>query len=384
MIDPLALARALIRVPSVTPAGPEVFDVVERALRDAGFEVTRMTFASAGTGVENLFATRGMGRHLAFAGHLDVVPPGAADAWSSPPYAATVDGDALVGRGAQDMKGGVAAIIAATARWASDGGPGRVSLLLTGDEEGPAVDGTRPLVEWVCARHPIDAAVVGEPTSLERLGDTLKVGRRGSLSATVTICGRQGHVAYQERADSPVPALLSVGQALLAPLDEGTPVFSPSNLEIVGIEVANLAWNVIPATASLRFNVRYNDRWSPDTLRAELTQRITRAASRPVDVAWEDGVSEAFVTRDEALIEAVSDAVEEATGVRPEQSTSGGTSDARFLKDYFPVVEFGAVGDTMHQPNERTSVAELRTLASAYRAIIDRVIGGERLPPRRG
>jgi succinyl-diaminopimelate desuccinylase len=376
VIDPVGLAADLIRAESVTPAGSAVFDVVEHALASAGFAVERITFAAEGTApVENLFATRGEGRHLAFAGHVDVVPPGPAEAWTHPPFAAAVDGDTLYGRGAQDMKGAVAAMIAAAADWAASGASGRVSFLITGDEEGPAVNGTEPLVAWAAARHPFDAAIVGEPTSRERLGDTIKVGRRGSLSAIVTVTGRQGHVAYQHLAKSPVPELLAIGQALLPPLDVGNARFAPSNLEIVSVDVGNPAWNVIPARASLRFNVRFNDEWTPALLAAELERRIAAAAPEgAVSVRFEPA-TDAFLTRDEALIAAVTRAVAETTGVAPESTTGGGTSDARFIKDYCPVVEFGAVGDTMHQVDERTSVAELRRLAGAYRAIIDAVLG---------
>jgi len=375
--DPLPLARALIRAESVTPAGPAAFDVVEEALSTAGFSVERVTFAEEGTvPVENLFATRGAGRHLAFAGHVDVVPPGPPDAWTHGPFEAAVEADTLYGRGAQDMKGAVAAMIVAAADWAAEGGAGQISFLITGDEEGPSINGTRPLMEWAAERTRFDAAVVGEPTSRERLGDTIKVGRRGTLSGTVTVIGRQGHVAYQHLARNPVPTLLSVGRALLEPLDGGTGTFLPSNLEIVSIDVGNPAWNVIPARAALRFNVRFNDLWSVAGLARTLEARVAEAA-REEDalVTWEPNPGEAFLTRDEALISAVTAAVARATNVTPEATTGGGTSDARYIKDYCPVVEFGAVGDTMHQVDERTSVDELRRLAAAYRAIIDAVLG---------
>jgi len=374
--DPLPVAIDLIRAESVTPAGPAVFDVVEKALSAAGFAVERVTFAAQGTApVENLFATRGSGRHLAFAGHVDVVPPGPAEGWTRPPFGAVLEGDTLYGRGAQDMKGAVAAMIAAAADWAADGGPGRLSFLVTGDEEGPSVNGTRPLVAWAAERFPMDACIVGEPTSRTRLGDTIKIGRRGTLSGTVTVRGRQGHVAYQHLADNPVPALLAIGQALLAPLDEGTDAFEPTNLEIVSVDVGNPAWNVIPAAATLRFNVRFNDLWTSATLADALRGRIAAAAAgADATVTFEPNPGESFLTRDEALIEAVTHAVARTTNVAPEATTGGGTSDARFIKDHCPVLEFGAVGDTMHQADERTSVAELRRLAAAYRAIVDAVL----------
>ncbi|MEM9223521.1 MAG: succinyl-diaminopimelate desuccinylase [Pseudomonadota bacterium] len=376
-IDPVPLAQELIRAESVTPAGPAVFEIVERALSAAGFEVTRMTFSGNGAGsVENLFATRGSGgRHLALAGHVDVVPTGDKDAWSQDPFGAVIAGDVLMGRGAQDMKGAVAAMIAAASDWSGANEPGQVSFLITGDEEGPAINGTRPLVAWACEKHQFDACVVGEPTSRQVLGDTIKIGRRGSISGILTVNGRQGHVAYQHAAENPVPALLSIGQALLKPLDGGSEHFAPSNLEITSIDVGNKAFNVIPASVSLRFNVRINDLWTVDGLRAALTERAEQAAGgTSFELTWPDGASSAFLTRDEGLIERVTAAVETVTGVRPEATTGGGTSDARFIKNHSPVIEFGAVGSTMHQVDERTSVAELRLLARTYREIIRGVL----------
>ena len=373
-IDPVALAEALIRAESVTPAGPHVFDIVERALADAGFAVERLTFAEEGADpVENLFATRGEGRHLALAGHVDVVPPGPREAWTHDPFGAVTEGDTLYGRGAQDMKGGVAAMIAAAARWSANGGPGRLSFLITGDEEGIAINGTRPLVAFAAARHPIDAAIVGEPTSREVLGDTIKVGRRGSVSGEVRVRGVQGHVAYPEKAHNPIPALFAIGEALGEPLDAGNAHFAPSNLEIVSVDVDNPAYNVIPAAATLRFNVRANDEWTVETLKAHLAERILGAAPE-AELAWHPGASGAFRTADPALLARITAAIAAATGVTPEATTGGGTSDARFIKDHCPVVEFGAVGSTMHQIDERTSVTELRALCDAYGAIIDAVL----------
>lgn len=380
--DPVMFAKALIREESVTPAGPAVFNVLETALTDAGFEVERMTFAERGAGaVENLFATAGgEGTHLALAGHVDVVPPGEAAAWTHAPFDGAIEGDTLFGRGAQDMKGAVAAMVSAAAAWRADGGPGRVSFLITGDEEGPAINGTRPLADWCAERLPFDVSLVGEPTSRAVLGDTIKVGRRGSLSCVVTVSGVQGHVAYQHKALNPIPALLAIGTALNAPIDDGSAEFAPSNLEIASIDVGNPAFNVIPAEATLRFNVRFNDHWSMGSLKEMLALRIegvvgTEGQNGPrVAIEWQDGASDVFLTRNDDLIERVQAAVEATTGVRPEATTGGGTSDARFLKDHGPVVEFGAVGSTMHQVNERTSISELRTLAAAYRAIIERVL----------
>lgn len=375
MVDPISLAKALIAAESVTPAAGEVFDVAERALAQAGFTVTRITFQAEGTpAVENLYATRGSGRHLAFAGHLDVVPPGPLEDWDTPPFDPAIDGDTLSGRGAVDMKGGVAAMIAAGADWAQSGAEGQVSFVITGDEEGPAVNGTLPLMQWCAERTRFDGCIVGEPTSRTRLGDTIKVGRRGSLSGTVVVGGRQGHVAYQHAAHNPVPECLAIGAALNASLDDGTDEFAPSNLEIVSVDVGNTAWNVIPPSIALRFNVRFNDIWTVESLQAELSARIKAAApDADATISFLPSFG-AFLTRDTALIEAVSDAVEASTGVRPEATTGGGTSDARFIKDFCPVVEFGDVGTTMHQVNERTSIAQLRALTTAYRTIIDRVL----------
>ncbi len=373
-VDPVALTQALIRAESVTPAAPAVFDIVERALAEAGFVVERLVFAEDGAApVENLFATKGEGRHLALAGHVDVVPPGPREAWTHDPFAATIEGDTLYGRGAQDMKGGIAAMIAAAAAWSAKDGPGRLSFLITGDEEGVAINGTRPLVAWCAARHPIDAAIVGEPTSREVLGDTIKVGRRGSISGEVRVKGVQGHVAYPEKADNPIPALFAIGEALLVPLDEGNAHFAPSNLEIVSVDVGNPAYNVIPAAATLRFNVRANDEWTTASLQALLTERI-HAVAPEAEIVWQPGASAAFRTNDPALLQRIEAAVAAATGRTPEATTGGGTSDARFIKDHCPVVEFGAVGSTMHQIDERTSVSELRALADAYGAIIDAVL----------
>ncbi|MEM8552180.1 MAG: succinyl-diaminopimelate desuccinylase [Pseudomonadota bacterium] len=375
--DPVELASALIRAESVTPAGPEAFDICERALSAAGFAVERMVFAEREAApVENLYATAGNdGRHIALAGHVDVVPPGPDGNWSHPPFSAAVDGDTLYGRGAQDMKGAVAAMICAAAMHLQSGGTGRISLLITGDEEGPAINGTRPLARWCSERTTFDAALVGEPTSREVLGDTIKIGRRGSLTGAITVHGRQGHVAYQHLADNPVPALLACGQALLEPLDLGSDDFAPSNLEITTIDVGNPAHNVIPGEAMLRFNVRFNDRWTLAKLKDALAARVRRAAATAdVTISWQAGESDVFLTRDDDVIEKVSAAVQEATGVLPEATTGGGTSDARFLKDYCPVIEFGAVGSTMHQVDERTSVTELRRLTEAYRAIIARLL----------
>ncbi|MEM6848105.1 MAG: succinyl-diaminopimelate desuccinylase [Pseudomonadota bacterium] len=369
-----ALARDLIAVRSVTPAPANAFAPLASALGSAGFTVERHTFGPAGAAVENLFAFHkaGDGPHLGLAGHMDVVPPGDESAWGVPPFEARVVDGVLHGRGAQDMKGGVAAMACAAMDWARVATRGTVSLIVTGDEEGPAKHGTKPLVAAIHERFPLDGCVVGEPTSVSQLGDTMKVGRRGSLSATVTVTGKQGHVAYQHRALNPVPTALSVGQALLAPLDEGSASFLPTNLEIVSIDVGNAAWNIIPAEVTIRFNVRFNDLWTAERLRAELSYRVAGASARgAVEVTFEPA-NDCFLTDDPHLRDAVMDAVAEVTGVRPDANTGGGTSDARFIKDHCPVVEFGGVGDLLHQMDERVSLVELERLTQCYRAIIDR------------
>ncbi|MQT12606.1 succinyl-diaminopimelate desuccinylase [Segnochrobactrum spirostomi] len=383
----IAIARTLITCPSVTPAGAEAFDAVEALLRPAGFAVERPVFTEDGTpAVENLFAKLGTGGpHLTFAGHLDVVPPGETARWTHGPFAAEIAGDDLIGRGAVDMKGAVAAFIAAALDYAEAHGgvhggvlPGTISFLLTGDEEGPSINGTVKLLDWCRARgERFDAALVGEPTNAATLGDTIKIGRRGSLSGTVTVRGVQGHVAYPERADNPIPALVRLLPALLdPPLDAGTPHFAPSNLELVSVDVGNPSWNVIPAEAQARFNIRYNDLWTPETLAAELARRLATAAAAaglPVPaLAFERVSGGVFLTApDGRLVEALTAAVGEITGVTPELGTGGGTSDARFIKDYCPVVEFGLVGTTMHQIDERVPLAELGALARLYRRFLD-------------
>ncbi|HEX2258009.1 MAG TPA: succinyl-diaminopimelate desuccinylase [Afifellaceae bacterium] len=386
--DPEELLRALVRAPSVTPDVGAALDMLEAALRPAGFEVHRPVFSAPDTpDVENLFAAIGSGEpHLTFAGHVDVVPPGPAEAWRYDPFGGEVEDGTLYGRGAVDMKGGVAAMAAAALGFVARRGPdfgGRLSLLITGDEEGPAVNGTAKLLEWAVARgERFDAALVGEPTSSRALGDQIKVGRRGSFSATLFVEGRQGHAAYPHLAENPVRGLVTLLAALLAkPLDEGSEAFEPSTLEIVSVDVGNPAWNVIPGRATARLNSRYNDLWTGQRLREELERRLAAAAEdrrlRPGadwPVRWrlveEPSPSDVFLTRDDKLIAAVTDAVERVTGRRPQLSTGGGTSDARFIKDYCPVVELGLVGTTMHQVDERVPLAEVEELMRIYGAFL--------------
>ncbi|WP_159589590.1 succinyl-diaminopimelate desuccinylase [Chelativorans xinjiangense] len=382
-IDPAANLAALIRCPSVTPGEGGALAALEAMLAPLGAVSERLVFTEDGTpDVKNLYARiGGIGPHLMFAGHTDVVPPGDELAWTHPPFAAEIAGGQMFGRGAVDMKGGIACFTAAVARYVEKHGApkGSVSFLITGDEEGPAINGTVKLLEWAVARgERWDAAVVGEPTNREKLGDTIKIGRRGSLSGTVTVTGRQGHVAYPHLADNPVRGLLMLAEALLSPpFDEGTADFQPTNLEITSIDVGNPAVNVIPARASAAFNLRFNDAWGVETLQAEIHNRLDRASkesrlrpgrAEPVDfeIEWRDRPSHVFLTRDEKLIDTLSASVEAVAGAKPALSTSGGTSDARFIKDYCPVVEFGLVGQTMHMVDERVALADLEALTLIY------------------
>ncbi|MVA98288.1 succinyl-diaminopimelate desuccinylase [Nitratireductor sp. CAU 1489] len=386
-VDPAANLATLIRCPSVTPAEAGALSALEAMLDPLGFAVERPVFSEAGTpDVENLYARlAGAGPHLCFAGHTDVVPVGDEAAWTHSPFAATVANGAMFGRGAVDMKGGIACFVAAVARHIGEHGApaGSISLLITGDEEGPAVNGTKRLLEWAAAKgERWDAAVVGEPTNPERLGDMIKIGRRGSLSGTLRVAGRQGHAAYPHLADNPVRGLTMLIDALMHPAyDEGTENFQPTNLEVTSVDVGNPAVNVIPASATASFNVRFNDRWTAESLQAEIHGRLDRAArlerlrpgrEEPVsfELDWRDRPSPVFVTHDDKLIALVSTAISDVTGRRPELSTTGGTSDARFIKDYCPVVEFGLVGQTMHMVDEHVALADLETLTQIYQRLL--------------
>ena len=375
MIDPLALARDLIRADSVTPARGPVFDVLEAALVPIGFHVDRFVAGEAPDGpVENLLAvrgatgTRGGGRHLAFAGHVDVVPPG--DGWTDGPWSGEVRDGLLYGRGAVDMKGAVAAFVAAAARAGADD---TVSLIVTGDEEGPATFGTPMLIERMAARgiRP-DACLVGEPTSARTLGDTIKIGRRGSVNIWVEVPGRQGHVAYPDLADNPIPRLVALLAAVeTVVLDAGNEWFQPSNIEVTDIHVGNPAHNVIPAAACARLSIRFNDEQSGEAL----IDRLRKLAERYAPGATVTGrvSGEAFLTRPGPLSTLVGDAVTARTGIVSELSTTGGTSDARFLSRLCPTVEFGLVNATMHKIDEAVAVDDLRALADIYAGVLDRL-----------
>lgn len=373
--DPLALAQALLRAPSVTPHAEGAVALVAQILEGAGYEVTLLPFDSAGTPIANLYARIGAGApNLCFAGHVDVVPPGNEAAWSHPPFGAEVVDGQLFGRGAVDMKGAVAAALAAALR---HGPPnkGAISFLITGDEEGPALDGTVRVVDWLKARgERVDHCILGEPTNPAALGDAVKIGRRGSLSGVIQVHGKQGHVAYPHLADNPVPRLLRLLTALTAqPLDSGSAHFPPSNLEVVSVDVGNPAFNVIPAEAEAKFNVRFNDQFTLETLKAEITRRLASAhRTGSYEVRFQTGASASFLTAPGPFVDLVSAAIAEVTGRVPEHSTSGGTSDARFIKDLCPVVEFGLVGRTMHAVDESTPVRDLEDLTRIYEIMIAR------------
>ncbi len=372
--DPVAVAQALIACPSVTPEEGGALALLEGLLRPLGFEVHRPVFSAEGTpDVENLFARRGEGDAFVFAGHTDVVPPGDAGRWSRGPFSGEVVDGELFGRGAVDMKGAIACMVAAVARRPDLRTP--VVFLITGDEEGPAVNGTRALLEWAAGRgERFSACLLGEPTNPEALGDAVKVGRRGSLSGTFTIRGVQGHVAYPQLADNPIRKLPEALAALLdEPLDHGAERFQPSNLEIVGLESGAGAFNVIPGEVRVRFNIRYNDRHTAQELMALIAARLDAAIGPAAyQLAFEPPSGDAFLTPPGAFVELVSAAIEAETGRRPELSTSGGTSDARFIKSYCPVVEFGLVGRTMHQVDERVAVADLERLTRIYENVLAR------------
>lgn len=363
---------------SVTPAMGSVFDSAQAILEPLGFRVERFLSgeddpnADHGAPVENLFAIRGSGgRHFAFAGHLDVVPPG--EGWRSEAFAPEIRGDMLYGRGAVDMKGAIAAFIAAAKDIPADAGI--ISLILTGDEEGPAIHGTRALIDHMRARGSVpDLCLVGEPTSVGRLGDMMKVGRRGSVNMWITVEGREGHVAYPHLADNPLPVLVGILAEIDAIiLDDGTEFFQPSNIEITDITVGNKATNVIPAAASARISIRFNDRHSGEAL----VERI-RAIAEPRGRVKAMISGEAFFTPPGELSAVIADVVREITGITPEASTTGGTSDARFLSKICPVVEFGLCNATMHKRDEAVAVADLETLAQIYAGVMRKIFSVSR------
>jgi succinyl-diaminopimelate desuccinylase len=378
----LDLCRALVQCPSVTPMDGGALGVLSAALEQAGFTTQRISFSEPGTpDIDNLYARLGTKAPLlVFAGHTDVVPVGEAAKWRFDPFAAELADEAIWGRGVADMKGGVAAFAAAACAFAARHGSskGSIGFLITGDEEGPAINGTDKLLHWAYEKgERFDHCIVGEPTNVERLGDVIKIGRRGSLNGTLRVEGRQGHVAYPERADNPIPKLMRLLEALIAiPLDKGTPHFDASNLEIVSVDVGNPAFNVIPAQARARINIRFNDVWTPQTLEAELRGRLDAVAQDTRFVlSFEPCNALAFLTKPDAFTKLVAGAIEKHTGREPALSTSGGTSDARFIRAYCPVVEFGLVGATMHMVDEHVAIKDIEALTDIYATILDDYFG---------
>jgi succinyl-diaminopimelate desuccinylase len=368
----------------VTPADAGALGVLEKILERAGFAVHRVTFGEPGTAdIDNLYARIGEGApHIVFAGHTDVVPPGDESAWTHGAFSGEIKDGFLYGRGAVDMKGGIACSVAAVldhlaANGGRPGGTGKgsISFLITGDEEDVALNGTVKLLQWAAARgETFDHCVLGEPSNIEELGDCIKIGRRGSQSGTLYVDGVQGHVAYPHRAANPVPDISALIVALSSePLDHGSAQFQASNLEFTSVDVGNSASNVIPGQARAKFNIRFNDLHTQQSLRSLIEQRLAKAAGNRIRarIAWEPSNANVFVTRPGAFTDLAVAAIEEVAGRRPELSTSGGTSDARFISGYCPVIEFGLVGQTMHQVDERVPVAELDRLAAIYRRVLD-------------
>ena len=388
MTDALSIARDLVRCPSITPADAGALGVLEQLLKAAGFETHRITFSEPGTAdIDNLYARIGNAApHISFAGHTDVVPPGDESAWTVGAFSGEVKDGFLYGRGAVDMKGGIACSVAAALQYLADhggkprgDGKGSISFLITGDEEDVAVNGTVKLLQWAAARNEkFDHCVLGEPSNVETLGDCIKIGRRGSLSGTLYVEGIQGHVAYPHRALNPVPDISRLIVALNdEPLDHGSAQFQASNLEFTSVDVGNAASNVIAGQARAKFNIRFNDLHTQTTLRELIETRLAKAAGNRIKarIVWEPSNSNVFVTKPGVFTDLAVAAIEEVTGIKPELSTSGGTSDARFIAKYCPVIEFGLVGQTMHQVNERVPVVDLEKLTKVYRGILTRYFG---------
>jgi succinyl-diaminopimelate desuccinylase len=383
--DPVAIARELIRCLSVTPAEGGALSYLQRILEQAGFTVHRATFAEPGTApIDNLYARIGeAGPNLVFAGHTDVVPPGDEAAWRHPPFGGDIAGDRVYGRGAVDMKGGIACFVAAAVdHLAANGGRpkrGSLSFLITGDEESVAVNGTVKLLRWAAERgETFDHCILGEPSNVAMVGDTIKAGRRGSLNGTLIVAGRQGHVAYPDRADNPIRGLVTLIAALQAqPLDSGSAHFDPSHLEFTSVDVGNSTVNLIPGEARARFNIRYNDCHSQAALKTLIERRTELAAAGRVHFSfdWQPSNADVFITKPSPFTELAVAAIAEVTGRTPALSTSGGTSDARFIKDYCPVLEFGLVGQTMHAVDECAPLADLVTLTAIYRRMIEKYFG---------
>lgn len=378
-VDALDLLKRLIACPSVTPEEAGVLDLLDAELTNIGFTVTRLRFDGDGSyPVGNLFAIRGTGgRRLLFAGHTDVVPPGDLANWTADPFTPREADGKLYGRGAADMKSGIAAFVAAVSAVPADSGT--VMLAITNDEEADSVNGTDKLMAWAQAQQQhFDFAIVGEPSATARVGDSIKIGRRGSFSGVITVTGTQGHVAYPEKANNPLPVLARIVTALETPINTGTEHFPASNLEVTSIDVGNPTGNVIPAAGSIRFNIRYNDLWSPETLAAWIRERIASVEPNGAEIAFSvSGVpSRSFLSPLSDDVETLSATIETLTGQRPQFSTGGGTSDARFVAEYGPVVECGLVGPSMHKADEHIAIADLESLTEIYRSFMLRFFGG--------
>ena len=375
-IDPVLLSQALIRCPSVTPVDAGVLDVVRAELEAMGFKCHRLTFSQSGTDdVDNLYARLGEGEpHFCFAGHTDVVPVGDAKSWSADPFGAEIVEGRLFGRGAVDMKSAVACFAAAVSRFLAERGrgfKGSISLLITNDEEGISINGTKKVLAWMAERgEKVDASLVGEPTNARHLGDMAKIGRRGNLNAYLTVFGAQGHTAYPHLADNPIPRTAQMLAAITSDeIDKGNAHFQPTILQVTSVDVGNPALNVIPAKVDVKMNSRFNTLQTPETLERWLRTRFDAVGGK-YDLRIEAN-GDAFLTPPGALSELVQSVVHQILGRKPELTTTGGTSDARFIKDHCPVIEFGLVGQTMHKVDENTPVAEIVKLADIYKAILD-------------
>ncbi len=378
--DPVALLSMLVKCPSITPQEGGALDGLQQVLETMGFNCSRLAFMDTDTpDVDNLFARFGTGTpHLCFAGHTDVVPPGNPEDWRHPPFGAAIDDGHLYGRGASDMKGGIACFVAAFRRFIGtheDNFAGSISLLITGDEEGPAINGTKKVLQWMAENgHTPDHCIVGEPTSVDTLGDTIKIGRRGSINGHLVVNGVQGHVAYPQRAQNPIALMVRILDRLTSEqLDRGNQHFQPSNLEITSIDTDNPATNVIPSRTEAQFNIRYNDMHSGETLAKHISticQETAGSLKENVQLSFSQS-GDSFLTKPDAFVDAVSAAISAITGREPELSTSGGTSDARFITHYCPVLEFGAIAENIHGIDERANIENLEILARIYQTMLD-------------
>lgn len=372
--DVIDITKKLISCPSVTPKDEGALDYLSQTLSSLGFECHLLPFGEGEDRILNLFARLGTGSpHICYAGHTDVVPAGDERAWTYGPFNPHIEDGVLYGRGASDMKGSVAAFTAACAAFLNEKKPtGSISLLITGDEEGPAVNGTVKVLEWMEQNgHVPDVALVGEPTNPDHLGQEIKIGRRGSLTGKISVTGKQGHVAYQQLADNPMPRLIKILDVLAShSFDDGTEFFPPTNLEITTVDVGNVAENVIPAAGRATFNIRFNDQWTSETL-SEMLHNLLRPLGYDYNLELSCGAW-SFITKPGDWSQIVRDAVTDITGKSPEYTTNGGTSDARFVVKYCPVVEFGGINATIHQVNENAKVSDLEDLAKIFKRILER------------